>query len=1024
MEKVSGIKRALRLFVIAALIVISLFAFTACGYDAVLFDGVDFKESAFKHITNGGQDGDSPYNISAITGATLTVEGPAVKASVPMSTKELENTNDGLVRGLYKDKTGKRVYEGMDVYYLLTKMSEGDKGIILTDKAYKVVFKDCNRETIAELTVKDIEKAHKDKQPVIIAYGTADEKQESVVPFVFSGANEGEHTLGYVEALNNEDGCLKLVYNTTKYGKNKKYKKYSNIAYVYVCEEKEPGFKHSEESGKDYASPKYKDYVISVGGKTLGYQMDFTVEQLEALVSYDKKGNVKEGGMGYKDFYSLANNTYWYVNEYEGLDLYKFLKYVGMPSAEELGEEASETYVTFRASDGFASAEKFDVLTLSDPNNFGYYKKSSADLNDGKYVSNAADLVKTGYPVLLAYGVNNYPYTITADDPGYLSGLSNNGGPMRIIFGKKEYSHVNGSNQIQYLSEIAVGSNILYNTHTYTKDADHKELRDEEINIVVNNIDGSKLTDKRMSVRDIEDLIYGEDTSAKDAGEAKEKGVYEVKNGDKYESDVYEGVSLEYFLSDVIGIPGTNGTVTFSDGKNEIKLELTDLFKKGYNTEKGIDGQASILAFAKNGAPLVKNEKSKGYIASRKLNAVSKTDPTSYKVENKGGPLAVLIPSSDEKKANGKAVFDVKTITVNVEPDKYAHLSGDSVKYADETIKFYGEGLTKSVEYKVSDIEGMQKLARTLDFSILDGKGILKNERYRGIGLYDLMMGVGVNYNAHEVILHARDGSTMTFPLSDIRKKDYKNFADKNCKDPLAPFIAYGQGDVKKALKEGAPLTAESGGPLKFIMPQANDKTQNAKLCIKDIAAVEVTAIEMESWGHASNDIYSDFLSYEFEVVVKNDTNEWSKKLTLRELEEMEDCVTRSDYTVLDLGTCEGIDIWKLVKAVAGDIPGVDNPVAVTGFANDGYSKDFLSIFYEDGVKNGVPDASGNRKPILLCYAIGGYPLVDSEDHEGYTSLVGNAFGPLRFIAETNQGASIKYASKLVVTISGSGEIK
>lgn len=98
---------------------------------------------------------------------------------------------------------------------------------------------------------------------------------------------------------------------------------------------------------------------------------------------------------------------------------------------------------------------------------------------------------------MLAYGVNNYPYTITADDPGYLSGLSNNGGPMRIIFGKKEYSHVNGSNQIQYLSEIAVGSNILYNTHAYTKDADHKELRDEEINIVVNNIDGSKLTDKR-----------------------------------------------------------------------------------------------------------------------------------------------------------------------------------------------------------------------------------------------------------------------------------------------------------------------------------------------------------------------------------------------------------------------------------------------------------------------------------------------------------------------------------------------
>ena len=1014
-------KRMIYMLILTAF---ALLCLSGCSYDVELINDVDFKNSNYKHITNGGNpDETSPYNIDIITGATLTVEGPAVKSSVPLSTKELENRNDGLVRGIYKDKAGKFIYEGMDVYYLLTGMREGDNGIIMTDSSYKVVFKDCNRETIAELTFDEIQKAHDENQPVLIAYGIGAQGSENVAPFVFSGANEGEHTLGFVESLNNEDGCLKLVYNTTKYGENKDYKRYSNIAYVYVCEEKEPGFKHSDSSNDAYASPAYTNYIITVRGKTLGYEMDFTLEELERLVTYDKNGAVEEGGIGYSDFYSLANNSYWYVNEYEGLDLYKFLCYVGMPSVEKMGDDAEDTFVTFLASDGFTSAEKFDVATLSDPNNFGYYKKSSADLNDGNYQSTPADLVKTGYPVLLAYGVNNYPYTITADDPGYLSGLSNNGGPMRVIFGKKEYAHVNGSNQIQYLSDIVVGSNILYNTHAYTKNEAQKALAKNEISVVVNNVDGSQLISEKIKVREIEDLIYGEDTTANEAAKAKVKDVYQVKSGKAYENDIYEGVDLEYFLSDIIGIPGTNGTVTFSDGKNSIEMELTDLFKKGYNTDKGIEGQSAIIAFAKNGSPLVTTSKSDGYVKSLKLNPVAKDNPGTYNVDNKGGPLAILIPSSDKKTSNAKSVFHVQSITVDIEPDNYAHLSEPYVKYAGNTIRFYGEGLTKEQTYTVSDIEGMQKLAKTLDFSILGNDGKTTQERYRGIGLYELMMNVGVNYNAHEVILHARDGSTRTFPLSDIRKSDYINYANKAYDQTLVPLIAFGAGTVHQPLKEGTPLTADSGGPLKFVMPQTDAKTQNAKLCMKDIVSVEVTAIEMESWGHASNDIYSDFLSYEFEFVIKNDTNEWKHTFTLEELEKLEDCVTRNDYSVLDLGTCEGIDIWKLIQHVAGDVPGINDPVSVSGYASDGYAKDFLSIFYLDGLKNGVLDANGNRKPLIIAYAIGGYPLVDSESHEGYTSLTGNAFGPLRYIAETNQGASIKYAQKLVVTIKGSGEI-
>ena len=70
-----------------------------------------------------------------------------------------------------------------------------------------------------------------------------------------------------------------------------------------------------------------------------------------------------------------------------------------------------------------------------------------------------------------------------------------------------------------------------------------------------------------------------------------------------------------------------------------------------------------------------------------------------------------------------------------------------------------------------------------------------------------------------------------------------------------------------------------------------------------------------------------------------------------------------------------------------------------------------------------IEDENGDRKPLILAYAFNGYPLVDSESHEGYTGLAGNTDGPLRVVAETNQGASVKYANKLVVTIPGSGKI-
>ena len=964
-------KKAKIIAIVAAvvLVLVGVIVFvTTRPYDVVLFEDVDFSNSAFKHVTNGGQGGEEPYNINAITGATLTIEGPGMESSVPLSTKELENTDDGLARGVYKDKTGKHAFEGIDVYYLFNSMSDGDNGITLTDTAYKVVFKNSNRETVAEITLEDITKAHNDGQPVLIAYGMGTEDCTTVAPFVFDGANEGEHTAGYVESLDNEDGCLKLVYNSTRYGEGK-YKTFSNCAYLYVVEETTPGFKHDEDSGEAYNTDELKNYVISVSGKTLGYELDFTVEQLESLVKYNKDGSVKEGGLGYKDYYSLANNTYWYVNEYEGLDLYKFLQYCGIPSAETLGKDAEKTNVTFSASDGYTSAEKFTIAQLADYDNFGFYKKNSADLDDGTYVSTNADLVDTGYPVMLAYGVNSYPYTITNADDGFVSGLSNNGGPMRVIFGKTEYGHANGSNQVQYLSNIVVGSNYLLSTHNGTRDEDQQELSTNKMNVIVNNVDGSELSNTPYTVSKFEDVIYGDDTTSAQMKKAKVKGLYG--------GDIYEGVDLDYYLSEVVGIPGTNGTVTFSNGTDSVTVELTDLFAKG-----------GFIAFAKNGTPLVETASSAGYVAARTLYAIS-DEPTEYKVDNAGGPLMLVIPDADDPANKAEFLTNVTSITVNVEPDQYAHLNGDAAALATETLEIYGEGVNQTTTYTVADLEGMQKAAETLDFG---------TERFRGLPIYDLLITTGLRYNASEVIFYGSDGSKQTYKLGDLRASE----------DKTTPILAYGVGDTSQAIKVGTPLTSANGGPLILV-------TDSGK--VKNVVKIEVTAVEMASWNHSASDLYTSFLDETFTVVIKTGSGEKTYEFTLAELEGLTDLVERTDYSVLDLGTCEGINFWGLVKYCVGSDFDISNPVKVEGYASDNYSKDFLSIFGMEALEKGILDANGQRKPLIICYAVNGYPLVYDENDEGYTGLVANGDGPIRFVTETNQGASIKHASKIVVTL-------
>jgi len=961
--------------------------------------GTDYSKSSYKHITNGGLSGDTPFGVDAITGATLTFEGPGLKASIPLSVREMENQDAGVFRGEYTDiRNGTNTtftYEGIRLKYLLENMSSGITGIKLTDSASKVLIKNRVRQTIAEFTLAHINEAETKGKPIIVAYGTSKPDGTNPKPFVYDAAEGADPSLG------NEDGCIKLVYDKTVFAAdpNPGYTKFGNMAYIYVAEDYTPGYKHDK---APYDTAENSQYIITITGDKLGREVNYTVEQLEDMVQYEN-GKPAASGIGYRAEYSLSNSTYWYVNEYEGIKLWELLKKSGIPETMARGQN-SNTLVQFTATDGYKDFDKFTIAQIADPSLFGYYEKNPADMNDGKYISKASDDLRSkGYPVLVAYGVNGYPYVIKNTLEGYRSGLGNDGGPLRIISGKLEYHHANGSRQAKLLDKIIVGNEVNYSTHSGNPDTNYKALAANKIAVSVIGMDGNALKNQDFTVTDIENMIYGAVVSNAERVKAKVKAFYEVQKGDKAYSDLYEGVDLGYFLKEKVQIPGTKGTVTFANADSELIVPLDEIFTAG---------SKSVIAFAKNGAPMVQGKESPGYVSSY-------TDGSGEKVnvKNDGGPLMVLAPDK-------KSLSSVTSIKVNLQPDKYAHIDAPYKGLAGNTLVVEGPGtkLSTPKTFTVSEIEGKQSFAVTGDYNIKKAASE-QQVRYRGIDLYSFLrsVDVGLQSNASEVVFTAADGKALTFSLTDIMKTNYLNSAAKA--ENLKMILAYGSGSAGNAnLEDGKPLVADkesagydpaynnSGGPLYLIVGQKSADDINSSSILKNVVRITVNASAETSWKHDMSPTYSQYLDTSV-LELSGTALEAPKKFTLRELEAMDDIILRDSYTYIGEHQHEGLDLWKLISQKSGLKAGTVL-TSVKAVASDGFSKDVLSIFGRDALENGIADGL-DRKIIMLSYAANGNPLVTDTNSDGYTS--GNDGGPIRMITHLNQGACLKNVVKIIV---------
>lgn len=963
--------------------------------------GVDFSKSPYKHITNGGVAGDAPYNIDAITGATLTFEGPGLEASIPLSIREMENQDAGAFRGDYSDiRNGNETtfkYEGIRLDYLLKNMASGTTGIKLTNSAYKVLLKNRVRQTIAEFTLKQIKEAEALGKPIIIAYGTSQKDGSNPKPFVYDAGTGADATLG------NEDGCIKLVYDKSAFSvdPNPSYTTFGNVAYIYVAEKDTPGYKHDK---APYDTAENSQYIITITGDKLGKEINYTVKQIEDMVQYEN-GKPALNGMGHRAEYSLSNSTYWYVNEYEGVKLWDLLKKAGI--SESMAKD-STTLVEFTATDGYKDFDKFTLGQIANPDLFKYYEKSPDDLNDGKYISkDKDDLRSKGYPVLIAYGVNGYPYVIKNTLDGYKSGLGNDGGPLRIISGKTEYHHANGSKQAKLLDKIIVGKEVNYSTHSGNPDANYKALASNKLSITVIGMDGSTIKNQDFTVTDIENMIYGSTVSNKEKIKAKVKAFYDVKKGDNIYSDLYEGVDFSYFLKEKVQIPGIKGTITFGNSESKLTVSLDEIFS---------GNKKSLIAFAKNGAPMVSDKNAPGYVSSYLDGSGEKVS-----VKNDGGPLMAMMPEA-------KSLSDITSIIINLQPDKYAHIESAYKDLANNTITIEGPGtkLSSPKTFKVSEIEGKQNFVVTGDYNIKKATSE-QQTRYRGIDLYSFLrsVDVGLQSNASEVVFTAADGKTLTFSLADVMKSDYLNSATK--KENLKMILAYGSSAVTNTnLEDGKPLVlakdsagydanySNSGGPLYLVVGQKSAEDINSSNLLKNVVKITVKAAATSSWKHDMSPTYSQYLDTNT-LEITGTALEGPKKFTLRELEAMDDIILRDSYTYIGEHQHEGLDLWKLITQKSGLKEGVEL-TSVKIIASDGFSRDVLSVFGKDALEKGIADGL-DRKIIMLSYAGDGNPLVPDSNSDGYTS--GNDGGPIRMITHQNQGACLKNVVKIQVEGTG-----
>lgn len=411
----------------------------------------------------------------------------------------------------------------------------------------------------------------------------------------------------------------------------------------------------------------------------------------------------------------------------------------------------------------------------------------------------------------------------------------------------------------------------------------------------------------------------------------------------------------------------------------------------------GTGGLGMMIAYAKNGYPLVAGEASAGFV---------RNDPhlEGRTILNSGGPLMFVRGQTEAERSAGRiettgdnktAVLNLTKIVVNLEPDVFAHTGAAHAAAAAQTVTFRGAITHESGRgITVGTLETMQRYMVTGSYTVGG-----ETRYYRGLDLLGLLgdRAIGASGLMSEITVRGLGGGEVKLSLDRLRQAEAAG-------RPV--LLAYGSATGGAPGYAGAAPLVAPAGPMRLVIHGGT-----AAECVTNVSAVTVTASELDGWKHNTG-VYTAYAGRTLEISGQNLGG--NRTLTVAQIEAMDNLFVFDRYSVgANTNWVQGIDLYGLLRSIgfAGNL----STSEFTAIASDGYSMQFTGSQLADGV---------NGKPIIIAFGQGttqanGLPLVPNSSDPGYSAAAFNDGGPLRLMVHDNSGWSIKWLSKIVVGAAG-----
>lgn len=391
-----------------------------------------------------------------------------------------------------------------------------------------------------------------------------------------------------------------------------------------------------------------------------------------------------------------------------------------------------------------------------------------------------------------------------------------------------------------------------------------------------------------------------------------------------------------------------------------------------------VTGVRPAIGFAKNGYPLVAKPGDAGYLATGVAGGV---------VDNRGGPLALLLPADGERLTTPVLLSGLTRIELRLDLPTDVHAGEDFADLAARRISFDGDALKSPGSLTVAELEGRVELMVTHAYNAATGStGV-----YHGVDLLRLLRsaGLGLTVDADRVSVVGAGGASKVFTVRELEE----------ARTPvLLSFSRYGKPLVRDAMSPGYDAAADNvGGPISLT---------SAGGTIPEVVSVSVSKRE-GMWTHRDHP-YAAYGSRALTI-----SGSQAKGLTVLSLAEVEAMpfVRDSFAASTASGSFQGIVLRQLLAGRLAS--GVTRPSKITVYGADGYKAQLSVADVFAGIESAYQP--GERREIVLAYAANAYPLVSSPTSAGYVAAAYNDNGPLRLVVENTISSWVKDVRAIVV---------